>query len=522
MPLPEVHFDTVTSLPRPRKAPTQWMDSLILLLLAALGAVVRFAHLTSKPFWFDETFSVELARLQWGSFLRVIWWREANMSLYYALLRAWLHFGNSEFFIRSLSVLFAVATIPAIYWLATLLFDRRIALLAAALFTFNAYNVYYAQEARSYTLFVLLATISSGFFVAWLRRSTRIVKLAYIGTSILAVYAHFYALLLLAAHWIVVSLFGMPDQQNAQATKPAVDFREAGKWIAIAVLPLLLFVAKTGAGPIRWIHRPGWHDLLSFWKEFSGGSHWLLPLIFLLASIAAVAPLGKRLLQTGQDWESWRVQFLVLWLIFPIFLTVGLSFIRPVFLPRFLIFCQPALIILAAAGIARLRRLWLIAPVLLLTLLLALQGISFVYAHDYDDQRDGSGAAVNFILDHSQPGDAIIFHIAEARLPYEFFRSLRAGENTASAKFTRQLGPDILFPHFGPALDYSDFKARPVPEILRSNLQNYSRVWVMFMYNQDGGAGRTTAMLRRLLPQSFPHSECRDFPKVEVCLYSRQ
>ncbi len=521
MPLPEVHVDQATNRSRPRIAPSGWTEGLALSLLIAAGAVVRFAHLASKPFWFDETFSVELARLRWGSFLRVIWWREANMSLYYALLRAWLHFGGSEFFIRSLSVLFAVATIPAICWLASQLFDRRIALIAAALFTCNAYNVRYAQEARSYTLFVLLATLSSGFLVAWLRRPTRRNRLAYILISILAVYAHFYALLLVAAHWIVLRFVGTTDREDA-GTGSAPDLRRAWRTIALAVLPLLFFVAKTGAGPIRWIHRPGLQDLLNACREFSGSSNWWLPLIFLGACVVAVAPLRASLTRRNQDFDIWRFQFLLVWLIFPIVLTITLSFLRPVFLPRFLIFCQPALIILAAAGVARLRKLWAIAPALALVLFFALRGVFFIYAHDYDDQSDGSGAAVNFILDHAQPGDAIIFHIAEARLPYEFFRSLRAGENTAGSNFTRQLGPAILFPHFGPALDYSDFKAKPIPEILRSAFPNYSRVWVMFIYNQGGGAGRTTAMLTHMLPQSFPHNECRDFSKVVVCLYTRQ
>ena len=63
---------------------------------------------TAKPFWFDECFSVVGARLSWANFLRLLWWREANMSLYYVLLRIWLgvcpRSGQSEFFIRSLSV----------------------------------------------------------------------------------------------------------------------------------------------------------------------------------------------------------------------------------------------------------------------------------------------------------------------------------------------------------------------------------------------------------------------------------
>ena len=519
MPLPDVHVDQLENVRPPLKGPFAWLDSLALLVLMAIGSAIRFSHLTAKPFWFDECFSAEVARLRLGAFLRVIWWREANMSLYYVLLRPWLGFGQSEFFIRSLSVFFAIATIPAIYWLARLIYNRRIALLAAIFFTFNAYNVRYSQEARSYTLFVLLAALSSAFFIAWLRRPTRGHRIGYILSSSLAVYAHFYALLLIVAQWIALRALRIPAPENAEVEfsgKRAIPWKQIG----IAVFPLLCFIGKTGAGPIRWIHRPGIGDLLRFWRDFSGGANWLLPVIFGLACLAVAS--ARDLIRRSQNWQTWGAQFLFIWLLFPLVLTIGLSFLHPVFLPRFLIFCQPALLILVAAGIARLRKPVLIAPALAVVVLLGLQGVFYVYGHDYDDQRDGSSAAVNFILDHARPGDAIIFHISEARVPYEFFRSLRAGENTASPNFTGQLGPYILFPHFGPGLDYSDFKGRPVPEILRSVFPGYSRVWVMFMYSQGGGAGRTTAMLTRLLPQSFPDHQCREFPKVEVCLYDRE
>jgi mannosyltransferase len=522
MPLPEVHIKQERRDSPSPAISAPWIYPVVLVLLVVAGAALRFAHLTSKPFWFDECFSVELARLSWGSFVRVIWWREANMSLYYAVLRPWLHLGQSELFIRSLSVVFALATVPAISWLARQLYDRRVGLFAAALFTFNAYNVRYSQEARSYTLFVLLATLSSGFFIAWLRNPTRRNRTAYALVSILAVYSHFYALLLVAAQWLMLRLFGIPSPQHAESPEADACGRRPWKAIAMGVLPLLFFVAKTGAGPIRWIHRPGVQDLLAFWRDLSGGRNWLLPSILLLACMAAAASHPKALLKPNAGFTTWRVQFLLLWLLFPILLTVGFSVLRPVFLPRFLIFCQPALIILAAAGIAQLRKNWLVVAALAVLICLALQGIFFVYGHDYDDQRDGSGEAVNFILDHSRPGDAILFHIAEARVPYEFFRSARAGENTASPAFNRSLGPDILYPHFGSGLDYSDFKAKPIPEILRSEFTDDSRLWAMFMYNQGGGAGRTTRMLTQLLQQSFPHTECRSFSKVEVCLYTRR
>jgi len=92
-----------------------WARRLTLLILVSSGSVFRLLFLARKPFWFDETFSVALARMRWGSLLRVLAWREANMSLYYLALRIWLHLapqsGQSEFFIRSLSVIFAAATL---------------------------------------------------------------------------------------------------------------------------------------------------------------------------------------------------------------------------------------------------------------------------------------------------------------------------------------------------------------------------------------------------------------------------
>src|SRR5258705_12550189 len=123
---------------------------LTLLLLLGAGTAARFQCLACKPFWFDECFSVEVARIDWRNFLHLMWWREANMSLYYVLLRVWLHSGQSPFFVRSLSVMISAATLPAIYWVAKQLYDRPVALIATALLAFNAYGVRYAQEARSY------------------------------------------------------------------------------------------------------------------------------------------------------------------------------------------------------------------------------------------------------------------------------------------------------------------------------------------------------------------------------------
>ena len=496
-----------------------WAHWITLALLFACCAAIRLVCLACKPFWFDEAFSVEVARLTWPNFLHLLWWREANMSLYYVLLRGWLHFGQSPYLIRSLSVLMAALTLPAIYWLGRLLFDRRVALIVAALFTFNAYDVRYSQEARSYSLFLLLATLSSGLLVWWLAEPSRRRLRGYIAASVLAAYSHFYALLLIAAHWLALKLTGPP--QIAEDL-PKSRLRRAWWTTGLLALPLLAFVAKTGAGPIRWIHRPGPRDLVEFLEHLCGSDRWPLALLYVAACAVAASSVGQRLWKRDPNRDVWRLQFLLIWFFFPIVLTVLLSFARPVFLGRYMIFCLPPLLILAAAGLERLRRPWMLGAALAVMLFFSLQGVFFVYGHDFDTERDASESASNFILDQAEPGDAILFHIAETRIPYEFSRSLRAGRDTASASFTDQLGPEILFPHHARGLDYRDFTGKPAPDLVRQAASGHARLWLMLMNNgADEKPDATTVMLTQLLPEFLPKVQRWRFAKVEVRLYSK-
>jgi len=497
-------------------AQPRWTSTAVgtLASLAMAAAVLRFSYLGRKPFWFDECFSVEVARLSWRNLVRLLWRREANMSLYYLMLRGWLHFGSSPVFVRSLSVIVSLATLPAIFWLARKLFDSRVALIAVALITFNAYHIRYAQEARSYSLFVLLATLASGFFVAAFREPSSPNRRTYILASVLAAYAHLYALLMLAAHWF--SLRG-PRAQHG--------LRRAWIWIGLASLPLVIFAAKTGAGPIRWIQRPSLRDLLEFAEHISGNAG--LPLLLLYAAVCLIAiiPPQKMMKIFGTepdraetDWDLWRLRFLLVWLFFPVTLTLLLSLARPLFLGRYFIFCLPALVILAAAGLARLRRPWLLGITLAAMLLLSLQGAFSYYNHDFDLDRDGSEAAANYVLDHAQPGDVILFHIAEARVPYEFFKSLRASR---SARETAA-GPEIIYPRHGDQLDYRDFTGKPTSEFVRSLASHQSRMWLVLMSNASlGRPDATTLMLDQILKESFPRVDCVQFPQVEVRVFSK-
>jgi uncharacterized membrane protein len=180
-----------------------------LVILTSVTAILSFLFLQSKSFWYDEVISVAIARSDWSSFWYVVSHYEVNMSLYYFLLHLWANLGQSEFFLRSLSVIFSILTIPAIYLLGSRLFDKRVALLSALLMSFNAFFIRYAQEARSYSLLLLLATLSSYLFVSAVRKSSKKVWAAYIIVNALAMYAHVFIIFVILAQ-IMSLLFLKP------------------------------------------------------------------------------------------------------------------------------------------------------------------------------------------------------------------------------------------------------------------------------------------------------------------------
>ncbi len=285
-----------------------------LTLVTILAALFRIHALAARTFWFDEGVSVGIARLDWYNFGRILWRREANMSLYYLLLRAWLHVGQSEAFVRGLSVLLALATIPVVYALGRRLFGPQAGLIAALLLAVNANHVRYSQEARGYALMVLLCAASSLYFLKCLELPSPRNRIAYILFSAAAVYAHFYSGLLIVAQWSSLLFL---DQECIPR-----GMRKDWGWVALLTSPVAIFVATTGAGPLRWIQRPGFRDVWELGLRLTGNDGVILFLAYVVACMIAVVPAMLSEVKPGPirkraSWDTWRYRFLLLWLLFP-------------------------------------------------------------------------------------------------------------------------------------------------------------------------------------------------------------
>src|SRR5437870_2555918 len=213
------------------------------------------------------------------------------------------------------------------------------------------------------------------------------------------------------------------------------------------------------------------------------------------------------------SWDSWRYRYLSLWLFFPIVFIFVISQLKPLFLIRYFIFTLPALVLLAATGLVRLRRRWLLVGALIFFAAFSLRGVSSFYQKDFDIAREDWRPAVRYLLSHANARDVILFHQPIARMSYEYYRS-----RTSVAAYTR-----VIYPEHGERLTYRDFYAGRVPDrFLESIPAQYRRVWVALAYNETpSGPDPTTRSITSILGREYAHVEQDEFPGIELRLYSR-
>ena len=140
-------------------------------MLLALG--LRLYGLDAQSLWYDEGFSVYLARM--GP-VEITERTAADIQppLYYYLLHGWIELlGDEEMALRGLSLIFGLLTVPLVFSVAWQLFGNYLAALLAALFlAVSPLHVWYGQEARMYTLLTFLCLLSSYLLLQITARSS--------------------------------------------------------------------------------------------------------------------------------------------------------------------------------------------------------------------------------------------------------------------------------------------------------------------------------------------------------------
>jgi len=292
----------------------------------------------SQSLWRDETFSVLMAE---HSFLNIVKFTAGDYTppLYYFLLKIWMIFlGRSEEAVRLLSFTFYIATIWVGYKFASEIVpikNKWFAIVAATLLTLNPMLVYYAFEARTYSLVVLLVMAS---LYSLMKRNWK----WYIATATLALYAHPYSILALLAQGIYMMIWERPLFK--------LFFKKA-LWIGLFFLPWIIVIFYQIKGNSETWYYPVTSEYVkaaigSIFLGFEGTPdklwEWCMKLSVIIIGITTFSFFNEKIK---------KVQRLVLLsFLLPLIMVVGFSFFEPIFTQRYLIFIVVSEVFLLTLG----------------------------------------------------------------------------------------------------------------------------------------------------------------------------
>jgi mannosyltransferase len=309
-----------------------------MVLVAGLSSL----RLGQRLFVLDEEVSLAHARETWGGVWRVATRFDPNMSLYYAALKIWTGiFGDSVVAVRSLSVVAAILCVPVVYAIGVRLFGTYAGLLAGLLIATNVFFLEYAQVARSYALLTLLVALSSYFFVAEFERPQFSSRAGYIAFSVLAFYAHAFAIWVLLVQLLTLAAF---RGREAVSRTWLTSFGLIGAFIA----PMAYMMQRAGGSGLYWIEDPALGAIPATYAQLAGDSFLHLGIVVAACALALRrAPHSKRL--------AFGLAFTAMWAFLPVLATFAASQAKPIFIAKYLIVSLPAMVLLAAGAIVNVR-----------------------------------------------------------------------------------------------------------------------------------------------------------------------
>ena len=196
-----------------------------------VAAWVRIHDLARLSLWLDEGTTTYKMGFSLSELFRYTVVDNVPPLYYFILgrLGSWIH---SDFSLRLPSVVFGVATIPVLFFVAQWLFNRRVALLSSLFLSLSTFHVWFSQEARSYGLYCFLYALSLLFLVGWSRKANASWSLwPYVAATSLMMYSHSTALMYWGTNQIIFLL--------------VCDWRDTKKirtWLVAQTLVAVLFL----------------------------------------------------------------------------------------------------------------------------------------------------------------------------------------------------------------------------------------------------------------------------------------
>lgn len=398
------------------------------LLLSALAFALQTWQLHTQSLWYDEGFTAWLSVQPLVDILARTA-ADIHPPLYYVLLHAWIRLaGDSEFALRFPSVIAGVAIVPLMWRLGYKTLGRAGGIIAALLVAVSPLWLWYAREARMYTIVTALVVASTWLLLRWLDRPSRLRLLSYVVLTVLAIYTHFFAWFIVAAH----ATFATPWLLTDRARRHRL-ISLASAWTAtfLAYLPWLRSVLiRLEADRSYWPGSLSPRYVVETMLESWTGGHTVQPMVadhaaFVIGGLAA-GGIGALCIRWSRQRRARRTLILIItWLVIPVIALLTISFGRPKYHPRYMMISAPAFVLALTAlpawlfdGDWRLRRV--VGAILGVSVTLVVFGFSLFADYNLytdpaftkDDWRSVAG-----LLEREREPDEPIFLVSGHAFP---------------------------------------------------------------------------------------------------------
>lgn len=305
--------------------------------IAALGTAFVAAGSWVPSVWYDEAATITGSTRSWGQLWVMLHNVDAVHAIYYAGMHVWFNLvGYSPFTLRFPS---AVAIGVASFFTALIaarMSSNRAALCAAILVVLIPRLTFAGAEGRSYAFTAMLAAIATWLVVSGYLTGRRWMLYGVVMALMIATFL--FSVLIFLPHAFFVSKWA----RSARV-----------RWLVWSIVALLL-AAPVGLLSLGQSKQVGWlssptsktvSDVAI--AQFGGNSALFAGLLWAAAACGVVVVSRTMDRRTALGVASWALA--------PTLLLVVISFIRPVYDPRYVTFSAPAMALLAGVAVGSIR-----------------------------------------------------------------------------------------------------------------------------------------------------------------------
>ena len=397
-------MQAASSTHEPREIEEPRKGVVISLLLLLLCSSFFALYKSDSPYSSDEVWSVKAVSVDYSSTMETLK-ADVHPPLYYQFLYVWVRlFGRGERAVRSLSGLFYVLSVFAVYGLGRALYGSKTGFLCAAIYLSSPLAILSAQFARMYALLSLLSILSTWLYLQFAikPKDSRLLFALYVFVNILGTFTHIAFFFILFAQIVFHILFFRRTRIMAFAAAVVLSLLP----YTFLWAPVLIRQFSKSAEGIAWVSKPD-RSMAAEVVFLYGGVLWLLlPVLLYLWWRGGNEPLYR--------FKKLRaVSFPLLLLAIAILTPLLISFVKPIFNSRLAIISLH----LFALTIGAIAGTW--ANKFLSLLLLGLTAIGLVVLHPGVTNCDNRAMAV-YLSQKANNGDAVIF-TSLTRLPIDYY-----------------------------------------------------------------------------------------------------